>query len=275
MRPDIVVAMRPVLSIAGRARIARDGLSVAADCVRTELNRGDLVALEAALGLKEAGRACRVICVAIGASAADDLLAHGIAMGADDAVRVPSAAGPYFDARLVGQALAAAIRMLGGRLVFTASQSPDAEAEAVPHLLAVALGAACITNVTAVRITDGGLDVERWLEQGRRERWGARLPAVLAIDARAGQPRYLTVAALARARHMLAPRLLAETPAADSKPVGAATSLHKLVPRRIPPKRVGGDGRARAQGGGRHLTGAPDRLAETIVAYLEERGLLK
>ena len=278
MQSDIVVAMRPVLSIEGRARIARDGLTVEADCVRSVLNRADLVALEAALKLKEAGCTRRVICLAIGASAVDDVLAHGVAMGADDTVRVPFIGGPYLDARVVGQALAAAIRTLGGRLVFTASQSPDAEAEAVPHMMATALGAACITNVTALRLTDGGLEAERWLEQGRRQIWGARLPAVLAFDARAEQPRYITVAALALARRTLAPRLLAGKPAADSRLTGAATSLYKLAPRRIPPKRVDGGGhtrRASAQGGGQRLNGPPDRLADMIVAYLHERGLLE
>lgn len=274
MQADIVVAMRPVVSIDGRARIARDGLSVAADGVRSELNRLDLLALEAALRLKEAGHAGRVICLATGERAADDILAHGLAMGADDAMRVPSNSGPYVDARVVAQALATAIRTLGSRLVFTAGQSSDAEAEAIPHLLAAALGAACLTNVTAVQITDGGLEAERRLEQGRRELWGARLPAVLAFDGRAAPARYPAVAALALARRKLAPRLLAGMSAADAESSDAATSLHKLVMRRIPPKRVVGEDRARTQGG-RRLNGPPERLADLIVAFLDERGLLR
>jgi len=280
--------MQPSVTVQGRVRIERDGLSVAAQCLQTAPNPAALVALEEALRLRETGIASSVTCIAAGA-AADAVLAHGIAMGADRTVRIHAPAGLYVDARVLGCSIAAAVAGSAGQLVFVAGQSADGEADALPHEIAAALDAACLTNVTALRFSNNEVEVERRLEKGRREIWGARLPAVVAFDARANSPRYVTVAALVLARRTASPASVADRPQDLAAEPDAATTLRKLVTPRIRPKRVAGSSSkqsvnermlAAVSGGagevksGKPLSGPLDHLADLIVAFLDDRGLL-
>lgn len=289
MALEVFVAMQPTVSVKGRARIARDGQSVAAECLQTAPNPADLVALEAALRLRENGQVSTVTCIAAGSTAADAVLSYGIAMGADRAVRVPAGEDLYVDAGVLGRSIAAAVAGFGGGLVFAASTSADGEADAVPHVIAAALDAACLTNVTALRLSSTEVEVERWLEKGRREIWGAHLPAVVAFEARANNPRYVAVAALALSRRTASPESVPKESHVQAAEPDAATILRKLVTPRIRPKRIAGGSsrqpvsermRAAVSGGsgemksGQALAGPPDRVADLIVAFLDERGLL-
>ncbi len=288
-RPEVFVAMQAGASVEGRARIARDGLSVADECLRTVPNPTDLVALEAALGLREAGQISTVTCIAIGASTADTILSHGMAMGADRVVRIPMSDQLYLDARFAGRAIAAAVAGSAERLVFTGGESVDGEAEALSHMIAVALGATCMTNVASFSFSDTGMEVERRLERGRRERWRARLPAVVAFAPRANDPRYVAVAALCLARRTTSPEVISTEPQLLTEQAVAATALRKFVAPRIRPKRragrasagtVGERMRAAVDGGVGEtknsdlLSGPPARVADRIVAFLDERGFL-
>lgn len=286
---DVFVVMQPTVSVQGRARIARDGQSITAECLQTASNPGDLVALDEALKLRESGQVSRVTCIAAGASAADSVLSHGMAMGADRVVRIPAADDLYVDAQRLGRSLAAALAGAAARLVFAAGSSTDGEVDALPHVIATALDAACLTNVMALRLSGTEVEVDRWLERGRRETWGARLPAVVAFAGRANTPRYVTVAALALAAQTTSPGLVPPAPPVQAADRDAATTLIRLVTPRIRPKRIAGGSsrqtasermRAAVSGGvgeshgGKSLSGSPDHVADLIVAFLDERGLL-
>jgi electron transfer flavoprotein beta subunit len=287
---DVVVVMQAAVSVQGRVRIARDGQSVDAQCLQSACNPVDLVALEEALKLRETGLVSTVTCLAAG-SGADAVLAHGIAMGADRIVRIHADEDLYVDARVLGRSIAAALAGSPAQLLFVAGQSADGEADAIPHEIAAALRAACLTNVTALRLANGEVEVERWLEKGRREIWAARLPAVVAFNVRANTPRYVTVAALALARRTAASAPhTGEEPSDAAAESGAATALQRLVVPRIRVKRVAGstsrqpasermrtllNGVGGEVKSGKPLSGPPDHVADLIVAFLDERGLLR
>jgi electron transfer flavoprotein beta subunit len=288
---EVFVAMQATVSIQGRARIARDGRSVAAECLQSAPNPGDLVALEEALRLRDTGQVSKVSCIAAGATAADAVLSHGLAMGADRTVRIPTTDDLYVDTQRLGRSIAAAVAGSAGKLVFAASTSPDGEADALPHVIAAALHGACLTNVMSLRLSPNEVEVVRWLEQGRREIWGAHLPAIVAFEGRANTPRYAAVAALILARRTVSAGSAGSAAGTDIQATAhdPATMLRKLLPPRIRPKRMAGgpigqpaSERMRAAiGGGTAemkrnavLSGPPDRVANRIVAFLDARGLL-
>ncbi len=283
---DVVVVMQASVSVKGRARIARDGQSVDPECLAALPNLVDFVALEEALKLRESGKAATVTCVAAGA-AADAVLAHGLAMGADRIVRVEAPEGLYVDARVLARSIVGACT---GQLVVIAGQSANGEADALPHEIAAALDAACLTNVTVLRVSNGEVEAERWLEKGRREIWGTRLPAVVAVAATANNPRYVTVAALALARRSASLQLVAREVVVPATESDAATALQKLVTPRIRPKRIAGNsskqsvserlrvavsGDSAQMQSGKPVSGPPTHVADAIVAFLDERGLLE
>ncbi len=284
---ELFVALKPDLTISGRPRIARDGKSVAPECLSAGPHHTDLVALEQAIRMREAGEASSITCVAAGSTAADETLAHARALGADRAIRVPAADELYADARILGGLIAGAIAGYGGRLVFTGSQPTDGDV--LPHMIARDLDAACLTDVVALELSGGDIRASRRIEKGHREIWGARLPAVVAFDGGANSPRYAPVAALVLARGTC-PTVF-DPEGRNAEPVEAQPTivLKKLVPPRIRPKRIsaGSSGQSAAErmqaavsGGvgdaktGSAISGPPDQVADYIVAFLGQRGLL-
>lgn len=286
---DLFVAMTPDLTVAGRPRIARDGKSVLPECLSVGPRHADLVALEQALRMREAGQASRVTCIAAGSAAANETLAHALALGADRAIRVPTADEFYADARVLGHLIADAITNQGGRLVFTGAGSVDGDGDVLPHMIAHDLGAACLTNIAVLDVSGADIRAERRIEKGHRQIWGARLPAVVAFDPGANSPRYAPVAALVLARRAAVSVLDTRDRNGDPREPRPATLLRKLVPPRIRPKHIATGSssqsaaermRATVSGGvgtaktGSALSGSPEQVADSIVAFLGQRGLL-
>ena len=277
MSPEVFVVLRPNFAVEGRLRISRDGKSVAPECLSPTPSLADLVA-------RERGLVSGVICIAEGTQIADEILSRGISMGADRAIRVPADGGLYEDACISGQRIAAAISSLGGKLVFAGGGTDDGDGEVIPHVIATGLNATCLTCVMELALTDDMVRVERRIEKGHRQIWSARLPAVVAFDPGSEAPRYVPVASDILARQ--GSPSVAEPDRVEREPV---TALSKFVAPRIRPKRIaaaplnrsvaermqatvaGGLGETKA---GAILSGPPDQVADQIVAFLGDRGLL-
>jgi len=284
MSEEVFVVLQPDFAINGRASIARDGKSIAQECLSLTSRLADQVALEQALRLREKGHVSRVTCVAACSSAAEDILTQAMASGADRALRIDTGDDLYIDAQAVGQKIANEITGLNGELVFTGSWSGDGNGDLMPHVIAAGLGAACLSNTMNVEISADRVQIERRIEKGHRQIWEAILPAVVAFDPSATAPRYVPVAAqiLARRRSItvIDPVLSVEQP---------ATALRKFIPARIRAKRVsvapahqtvqermqatvaGGVSKKKSS---TTLSGPPHQVADQIIAFLEERKFL-
>lgn len=281
------VLMRPVLSIPGRLRVAADGVSIDPACVTSTVDNADLQALDVALALRANGELTRVTCIAAGQAAAIEALTHGLALGADHAIRLAAYEDLTVDPCALGRAIGARLGAAGARLVFAAGGSDDGDAEALPHAIASTLDAACVTNVLGLRLSASGILVERRLEQGRRERWRAGLPAVVALAPQPDHTTYVSCAALAVARHTSALDTIGATACPPLPP--SAVALDGLKPPRQRPKRLrttaaaGAEtahARAAAAGvvarnaGHLAVTGPAADVADEIVSFLSLRGLL-
>src|SRR5579863_2922584 len=91
----ILVGIKRVVDFAVRIRLKPDGSGIVTDGVKMSINPFDEIALEEALRIRERGAAEEVIAVSIGSGDAQQQLRTALAMGADRAILVETAAaGP-------------------------------------------------------------------------------------------------------------------------------------------------------------------------------------
>ncbi len=103
MVEKILVGLKRVVDYNVRVRVRSDGSGVATDGVKMSINPFDEIALEEALRIRERGEASEVIVISIGSSDAQQQLRTGLAMGADRAILVETAAAsdPLTNARIL------------------------------------------------------------------------------------------------------------------------------------------------------------------------------
>ena len=153
------------------------------------MNGYDANALEAALKLKEA-HGGTVTALSFGPPEARDALKRAIALGADDAVLVADETSGTADGWVTSNALAAAIKRIGGvDLVLCGRQASDTDAAQVPLGLAELLELPAVAPVQRIEVAGATLRVERLSEDGHQV-VEVDTPALLAVSSEIGEPRY-------------------------------------------------------------------------------------
>jgi electron transfer flavoprotein beta subunit len=115
----------------------------------------DKHAIEAAVKLKEAGSATKVVAYTYNAGKTGlNLIKEPLAMGCDEAVVV---SGPETDGRGTAKVLAAAVKADGADLVFAATESLDRVAGETGSRVAALLGMPCLANVQKITGLSGGV----------------------------------------------------------------------------------------------------------------------
>lgn len=289
MERELFVCVKAALAVEGALRFASGDRALDPGCRRFVRNEADAFALEVALGLRERGEVGRVTCLTVGPEAGRESLAFALGMGADRAVRVEVPEDAGLDSAATGALLAAALRRLGAQLVFAAQRSDDGRSGIVPAAAAHNLGAAYLSNAAAVRLTGGGVEVERKLERGNRETWMAELPAVVGFEPGINVPRYVSVAALVLARRAPQEALSPETLGVALERLPRLTTRLRLAAPRVRPKKLGtaAAGQSTAErlsqimSGGvtakkekKILKGAPADLVGEVLRLLRDRNLL-
>jgi electron transfer flavoprotein beta subunit len=149
----------------------------------------DEQAVEAALRIRDTQAGTRISVVTLGPESARNVLKHGLALGADDAVLLSDAALQGGDAHAVALALTAAIRKLGAvDLVLAGRQAADDDGGIVGLGIAELLDWPAASFAQDVQVADGRVRVERVLDDGI-EVVEAPLPAVVTVSNELGEPR--------------------------------------------------------------------------------------
>lgn len=174
-----------------------DGSGIDTTGLKFEINPFDEIALEAAVRLKEADPSIEIVCVSIGASAAEDQLRKALAMGGDRALLVES--NDPLDALGVARELQAAATSVGADLVLMGKQATDDDSNQAGQMLAARLGWPQATFASKLERTADGLRVTRETDHGE-ETLELPLPAVVTADLRLAEPRYIALPAIIKAR---------------------------------------------------------------------------
>ena len=193
----ILVGLKRAVDYNVRVRVKSDGSGVETDGVKMSINPFDEIALEEALRIKESGDASEVIVVSVGPSEAQQQLRTGLAMGADRAILVVSEnpASPLELARV----LHSLIERESIDLVILGKQTIDADNNQTGQMLAAVWGRPQATYASKVELNGGQARVTREVDAGL-ETIDVDLPAVITVDLRLNEPRYVKLPDIMKAK---------------------------------------------------------------------------
>ncbi|MFM1887460.1 MAG: hypothetical protein RL026_2617 [Pseudomonadota bacterium] len=193
----ILVGIKRVVDYNVRVRVRPDGSGVATEGVKMSVNPFDEIALEEALRIKERGAADEVVVVGIGPADAQAQLRTALAMGADRAILVQSdeVVEPLDAARL----FLALVAREQPFLVMLGKQAIDDDANQTGQMLAALWERPQATFASRVELGDGIARVTREVDAGL-ETLEVDLPAVVTVDLRLNEPRYVKLPDIMKAK---------------------------------------------------------------------------
>jgi electron transfer flavoprotein beta subunit len=193
----ILVGIKRVVDYNVRIRVKSDGSGVETDGVKMSINPFDEIALEEALRIKEAGKAEEVIVLTAGGDACQQQLRTGLAMGADRAIQVRSEVPlqPLTCAR----AMLAVAERESTALVLLGKQSIDGDNSQTAQMLAALWDRPQATFASRVEIAGDRAKVVREVDAGL-ETVEIALPAVISVDLRLNEPRFVKLPDIMKAK---------------------------------------------------------------------------
>jgi electron transfer flavoprotein beta subunit len=229
----ILVPLKRVPDPDTKIRVKSDGSGIETDGVKFAVNPFDAIALEEALRVRDKSGAGEIVVVSIGGPECGEQLRTGLAMGADRAILVTTAAS--LDSIAVAKVLAAVYRQELPAFVIMGKQAIDDDSNQAGQMLAALLGLGQATFVSKLELLDGGVRARcsRETDAGI-EHLTIALPAVLTADLRLNEPRYVSLPGIMKAKK----KPLADIPL-ESLGV-AATSRTRVLRMDAPAGRKGG-----------------------------------
>ena len=196
MTKRILVGIKRVVDYNIRIRVRPDGSGVITDGVKQSINPFDEIALEEALRLREKGKADEVVVVSIGPAEVQNQLRTALAMGADRALLVNSPALEPLDAAKTFLKLIEREQPL---LVLLGKQAIDDDNNQTGQMLAGLWDRPQATFASRVELGDNSARVTREVDAGL-ETIEVDLPAVITVDLRLNEPRYVKLPDIIKAK---------------------------------------------------------------------------
>ncbi|MGE0683737.1 MAG: electron transfer flavoprotein subunit beta/FixA family protein [Candidatus Binatia bacterium] len=194
----------------------------------------DEQAIEAALRIRDVLGDVKITVVSLGPESAREVLKHGLAMGADEAILLADPAFEGADGYTTALALTEAIKKVGEYdLILTGRQAADWDAGVVGLGIAELLDVPALTFAKDVQVDGRTVRVERVLQDGF-ETVEAPLPAVVTISNELGEPRSANLRQVMRAARKKATVWAAADLGLDPSQVGAS-GAHLTVERLFVP----------------------------------------
>jgi electron transfer flavoprotein beta subunit len=193
----ILVGLKRVVDYNVRVRVRSDGSGVETDGVKMSINPFDEIALEEALRIKERGEAEEIIVVSIGSPDAQQQLRTGLAMGADRAILVTTEnpTDPLTNARV----LLEIVNREEPGLVLLGKQAIDNDNNQTGQMLAALWGRPQATFASELELNGSSAKVTREVDVGL-EVLEIDLPAVVTVDLRLNEPRYVKLPDIMKAK---------------------------------------------------------------------------
>jgi electron transfer flavoprotein beta subunit len=167
------------------------------DGVKMSINPFDEIALEEALRIKERGTHIEVVAVSIGVADTQQQLRTALAMGADRAILVQS------DAAVEPLTAARTFLALANRenpdLILLGKQAIDDDANQTGQMLAAIWDRPQATYASKIEISAGKASITREVDAGL-ETIEVDLPAVVTVDLRLNEPRYVKLPDIMKAK---------------------------------------------------------------------------
>ena len=192
-----IVAVKRVVDYNVKVRVKADGSGVETANVKMSMNPFDEIAVEEAVRLKEKGVVTEIVAVSLGVTQAQETLRTALAMGADRAILVESAAD--LQPLAVAKLLKALVEKEQPSLVFLGKQAIDDDSNQTGQMLAALLGWPQGTFASKVVVEGDRVAVTREVDGGL-ETVSLALPAIVTVDLRLNEPRYASLPNIMKAK---------------------------------------------------------------------------
>jgi electron transfer flavoprotein beta subunit len=193
----ILVCVKRVVDYNVRVRVKPDGSGVVTDGVKMSINPFDEIALEEALRIKERGEAGEIVAVSIGVDDTQQQLRTALAMGADRAILVKTT--DVVEPLAAAQAFLALVKKENPEIVILGKQAIDDDAAQTGQMLAALWDRPQATFASKVELKGNVAVVTREVDAGL-ETIEVDLPAVLTVDLRLNEPRYVKLPDIMKAK---------------------------------------------------------------------------
>ena len=211
----VLVPVKRVVDYNVKVRVKSDGSGVETANVKMSMNPFDEIAVEEAVKLKEAGIVTEIVVISVGTAQCQETLRTALAIGADRAILVET---PLETQPLgVAKVLAAVVRKEQPGLVIMGKQAIDDDANQTGQMLAALLGWAQATFASKVTIEGDTARVTREVDGGL-ETLAVKMPAVITVDLRLNEPRYVTLPNIMKAKKKPLETLTPDVLGADFAP---------------------------------------------------------
>ena len=227
----ILVAIKRVQDYNVKVRPKSDGSDVDIEGIKMGINPFDENALEEALCLKEKELASEITVVSIGDDKNQDVLRHGLAMGANRAILVET--NESLEPLGVAKVLKGLVEKEKPDLILLGKLALDSDAGQTGQMLAGLLEYPQGTFASKVDIKNNKISVTREIDGGINT-LEMKVPAVLTADLRLNEPRFVKLPNLMMARKKTIEKINASELASNT------SSNLKLLDVSLPPSRKEG-----------------------------------
>jgi electron transfer flavoprotein beta subunit len=193
----ILVCLKRVVDFNVRIHVRADGSGVATEGLKMSINPFDEIALEEALRIRERGEAREVVVVSIGDDEVQQQLRAGLAMGADRAILVKTAAS--LEPLWVARTLLEIVQSEQPDLVLMGKQAIDDDQNQTGQMLAALWARPQATFASKLEIQGNAAIVTREVDAGL-ETIAIDLPGVVTADLRLNEPRYAKLPEILKAK---------------------------------------------------------------------------
>lgn len=285
----IAVCIKPVPDVSIVTLDPKTGLINGDDLVYI-INPYDMVALEAAVRIKEKDGNSRVTVISMTPPAMKIMLRQCLATGADEAVLLWDESFTNSDSYATGVILAKAISAGQYDIILCGQKATDTEAGQAGSVIAARLDIPLASRVVKIDISPDAkkADIESKLEKGKRARMEVMLPAVFAVELDLNEPRYASLPSLMAGLRKEIKEYNRETLQLAYGEVGnegsrtrtAALSLPKPRPKKVftPDSSLSAEERLRlvisggiTQKQANVLQGDGNKITATVVQFLREK----
>jgi len=227
----ILVATKRVQDYNVKVRPKSDGSDVDIDGIKMGINPFDENALEEALRIKEKIQSTEISVVSIGDSKNQDVLRHGLAMGADRAILINTESP--LQPLGVAKVLKGLVKKEKPDLILLGKLALDSDAGQTGQMLAGLLNYPQGTFVSKIEINNNKLTVTREIDGGTNV-LEMNLPAVLTADLRLNEPRFVKLPNLMMARKKKIEEIKSSDLATDTE------TNQEILEVSVPPSRKAG-----------------------------------
>lgn len=227
----ILVATKRVQDYNVKVRPKSDGSDVDIDGIKMGINPFDENALEEALRIKEKIQSTEILVVSIGDSKNQDVLRHGLAMGADRAILINTESP--LQPLGVAKVLKGLVEKEKPDLILLGKLALDSDAGQTGQMLAGLLNYPQGTFVSKIEINNNKLTITREIDGGTNV-LEMNLPAVLTADLRLNEPRFVKLPNLMMARKKKIEEIKSSDLATDTQ------TNQEILEVTIPPSRKAG-----------------------------------